>query len=129
MPSAITSPGFRYQGAGFCPRPTPGGVPVVMMSPGSNVMTFETCANDGLDQTRRALRNIGEILKAGGASFGQVVRTTVYLADLADFPAMNEAYAEFFDSTSGPQPARSTIQAAKLPKDARIEIDVIAYLG
>jgi 2-iminobutanoate/2-iminopropanoate deaminase len=78
------------------------------------------------DQTRRALQNIGEILAAGGASFQQVVRTTVYLADLSDFPAMNETYATFF---STPQPARSTIQAAKLPKDARIEIDVIAFLG
>ena len=78
------------------------------------------------DQARRALQNVGEILKAGGSSFSQVVRTTVYLADLADFPAMNEVYATFF---SAPQPARSTIQAAKLPKDARIEIDVIAFLG
>jgi reactive intermediate/imine deaminase len=78
------------------------------------------------DQARRALQNIGEILKAGGASFQQVVRTTVYLADLADFPAMNEVYGTFF---TAPQPARSTIQAAKLPRDARIEIDVIAYLG
>jgi 2-iminobutanoate/2-iminopropanoate deaminase len=78
------------------------------------------------DQTRRALENIGAILTAGGASFRQVVRTTVYLADLADFSAMNDAYAAFFTS---PQPARSTIQAAKLPKDARIEIDVIAFLG
>ena len=78
------------------------------------------------DQARRALQNIGEILKAGGASFQQVVRTTVYLADLADFPAMNEVYGTFF---TAPQPARSTIQAARLPKDARIEIDVIAFLG
>jgi 2-iminobutanoate/2-iminopropanoate deaminase len=78
------------------------------------------------DQTRRSLENIGEILKASGASFSRVVRTTVYLADLADFSEMNEAYAAFF---SAPQPARSTIQAARLPKDARIEIDVIAYLG
>ena len=78
------------------------------------------------DQTRRALQNVGEILKSGGASFQQVVRTTVYLADLADFPAMNETYAEFF---TAPQPARSTIQAARLPKDARVEIDVIAFLG
>ena len=78
------------------------------------------------DQTRRALQNIGEILKAGGSSFQQVVRTTVYLADLADFPAMNEAYATFF---TAPPPARSTIQAARLPKDARIEIDAIAFLG
>ena len=78
------------------------------------------------DQARRALQNVGEILKAGGSSFSQVVRTTVYLADLADFPAMNEVYATFF---TAPQPARSTIQAAKLPKDARIEIDAIAFLG
>ena len=78
------------------------------------------------DQTRRVFQNIGEILQAGGASFQQVVRTTVYLADLGDFSAMNDVYATFF---SAPQPARSTIQAAKLPKDARIEVDVIAFLG
>lgn len=78
------------------------------------------------DQARRALQNIGEILRAGGASFEHVVRTTVYLADLADFPAMNDVYATFFTT---PQPTRSTIQAARLPKDARIEIDVIAFLG
>lgn len=78
------------------------------------------------DQTRRALQNVGEILAAGGASFRQVVRTTVYLADLSDFAAMNEVYATFF---TAPQPARSTIQAARLPRDARIELDVIAFLG
>ena len=77
------------------------------------------------EQTRQALTNIGEILTAGGASFKHVVRTTVYLADLNDFPAMNEEYASFF---MAPQPARSTIQAARLPRDARIEIDVIAFL-
>ncbi len=88
--------------------------------------TGDLVAGTIVDQTRRALQNIGEILKAAGASFQNVVRTTVYLADLADFPAMNETYATFF---SAPQPARSTIQAAKLPKDARIEIDVIAFLG
>ena len=78
------------------------------------------------DQTRRALQNIGAILTAAGVTFQQVVKTTVYLADLADFPAMNDTYATFF---TPPQPARSTIQAAKLPKDARIEIDVVAFLG
>ncbi len=78
------------------------------------------------DQTRRALENVGAILKAGGASFQHVVRTTVYLADLGDFAAMNEIYATFF---TAPQPARSTIQAARLPRDARIEVDVIAFLG
>jgi 2-iminobutanoate/2-iminopropanoate deaminase len=78
------------------------------------------------EQARRALENVGEILKAGGTSFQNVVRTTVYLADLADFPAMNEVYGTFF---TAPQPARSTIQAARLPKDARIEIDVIAFVN
>ncbi|MSO56709.1 MAG: RidA family protein [Acidobacteria bacterium] len=78
------------------------------------------------DQTRRVLQNIGEILKAGGSSLQQVVRTTVYLADLGDFSAMNEVYSTFM---TPPQPARSTIQAARLPKDARIEIDAIAFLG
>ncbi len=82
---------------------------------------------DGIaGQTRRALENVGAILQAGGASFRQVVRATVYLADLGDFAAMNEVYATFF---TAPQPARSTIQAARLPKDARIEVDVIAFLG
>ena len=78
------------------------------------------------EQTRRALENIGAILEAAGASFSHVVRTTVYLADLGDFAAMNDVYATFF---TAPQPARSTIQAARLPRDARIEIDVIAFVG
>jgi 2-iminobutanoate/2-iminopropanoate deaminase len=77
------------------------------------------------EQTRRVLQNIGAILEAGGSSLGKVVRTTVYLADITDFAAMNEAYATFF---APPYPARSTIQAARLPKDARIEVDVIAYV-
>jgi 2-iminobutanoate/2-iminopropanoate deaminase len=76
-------------------------------------------------QTRRVLQNLGEILTAAGASFDRVVRTTVYLADMADFAAMNEVYGTFFAT---PAPARSTIQAAGLPKNARVEIDVIAVL-
>ena len=78
------------------------------------------------EQTRRVFENIRAILTAGGASFQQVVRTTVYLADLNEFAAMNEVYGTFF---TPPQPARSTIEAARLPRDARIEVDVIAFLG
>ncbi|RPI55028.1 MAG: RidA family protein [Acidobacteria bacterium] len=89
-------------------------------------VTGELVGGSIADQTRRALENIGAILQAGGASFRQVVRTTVYLADLADFSGMNEVYATFF---TAPQPSRSTIQAARLPRDARIEVDVIAFLG
>ena len=74
-------------------------------------------------QTRRALDNLGALLKAAGLSYANVVRTTVFLADMNDFSAMNQAYATFF---SEPYPARSTVQVSRLPKDARVEIDVIA---
>jgi 2-iminobutanoate/2-iminopropanoate deaminase len=80
---------------------------------------------DVATQTRRVMENIGAILKADGASFDHVVRTTVYLADMNDFAAMNAVYGEYF---SAPAPARTTIQAARLPKDMRVEIDVIAAL-
>ena len=80
---------------------------------------------DVATQTRRVMENIGAILNAGGATFDHVVRTTVYLADMNDFAAMNAVYAEYF---SAPAPARTTIQAARLPKDMRVEIDVIAAL-
>jgi 2-iminobutanoate/2-iminopropanoate deaminase len=76
-------------------------------------------------QTHRVFQNIGEILKAGGASLDHVVRTTVFLADMNDFAAMNEVYATYFTS---PAPARATVQVSRLPKDARIEIDVIAAI-
>ena len=76
-------------------------------------------------QTHRVFQNIGEILKAGGASFDHVVRTTVFLADMNDFAAMNAVYATYF---SAPAPARATVQVSRLPRDARVEIDVIASL-
>ena len=76
-------------------------------------------------QTHRVLQNIREILTAAGATLDEVVRTTVYLADMNDFGAMNAVYGTYFSS---PAPARATVQAARLPKDARVEIDVIASL-
>jgi 2-iminobutanoate/2-iminopropanoate deaminase len=77
-------------------------------------------------QTRQVFANLGAVLAEAGASFSDVARTTVYLADMNDFAAMNEVYATFFGT---PAPARSTIQAAGLPRNARVEIDVIAVLG
>ena len=74
-------------------------------------------------QTRRVFDNLGALLKAGGRSFADVVRTTVFLADMNDFAAMNEVYGTYF---SEPYPARATVQVARLPRDARVEIDVIA---
>jgi 2-iminobutanoate/2-iminopropanoate deaminase len=76
-------------------------------------------------QTHRVFQNISAILDAAGASLDRVARTTVFLADMGDFTAMNAVYATYF---SNPAPARSTVQAGRLPKDARIEIDVIAVL-
>ncbi len=74
-------------------------------------------------QTRRVLENIGALLEADGLSYANVVRTTIFLADMKDFAVVNEVYRSFF---AEPFPARSTVQAARLPKDARIEIDAIA---
>ena len=88
--------------------------------------TGQIIAGDIAAQTHRVFQNIGEILKAGGASFDHVVRTTVFLADMNDFSAMNEVYATYFTS---PAPARATVEVSRLPKDARVEIDVIASFG
>jgi 2-iminobutanoate/2-iminopropanoate deaminase len=76
-------------------------------------------------QTDRVMRNLTAILEAAGGSMDNVLRCTVYLADMNDFAAMNEVYGSYF---SQPAPARSTIQAVRLPKDARVEIDVIAAI-
>ncbi len=75
------------------------------------------------EQTEQILRNLAEVLRAAGTSLEGVVKTTVFLADMNDFAAMNEVYGRYF---SNEPPARSTVQAARLPRDARIEIDVIA---
>lgn len=85
--------------------------------------TGDLVTGDIAAQTHRVLTSIGEILKAAGTSYDHVVRTTVFLADMNDFSAMNAVYATYFDT---PAPARSTVQVSRLPKDARIEIDVIA---
>ena len=87
--------------------------------------TGQLVTEDIAAQTRQVFANLGAVLAAAGSSFAQVARTTVYLADMSDFAAMNEVYATYFDS---PAPARSTIQAAGLPRNARVEIDLIAVL-
>ncbi len=78
------------------------------------------------EQTDQVLKNRAAILKAAGSDLDLVVKTTVYLVDMADFPAMNEVYAKHF---ARHKPARSTVQAAALPKAVRIEIDAIARVG
>ena len=78
------------------------------------------------EQTQQVLKNLRAVLEAAGTNLQQVVKTTVYLADMQDFTAMNEVYATFFGAEP---PARSTVQAAGLPRGARVEIDVVALAG
>ena len=77
-------------------------------------------------QSRRVLENLRAIVTAAGGSLGLVVKTTVYLADMNDFPALNEEYGKFFGA---PAPARVTVEVSRLPKDVRVEIDAIVHIG
>ena len=77
------------------------------------------------EQTTRVMENIKALLAAAGADFSNVARTTVFMVDLGEFAAMNEVYSSYF---TAPYPARSTVQVVKLPRDVRVEIDVIAVL-
>ena len=88
--------------------------------------TGEVQAQDVVGQTEQVFANLAAVLEAAGSGLGQVVKTTVYLADMAEFTAMNEVYAKHF---GGHKPARSTVQAAGLPKGVRVEIDVVAVCG
>jgi 2-iminobutanoate/2-iminopropanoate deaminase len=87
--------------------------------------TGEFVSSDVAEQTRQVLKNLSAVLKASGTDLNNVVKTTVFLADMNDFTAMNEIYAEFFSEN---KPARATVQAARLPRDARVEIDCIAVI-
>jgi 2-iminobutanoate/2-iminopropanoate deaminase len=88
-------------------------------------LTPENKMNEGdiAEQTRQVLNNLKAVLSKAGATMDQVVKTTIFLKDLSDFDTVNRVYAEYFTE---PFPARSTVEVSKLPKGARIEIDVIA---
>lgn len=77
------------------------------------------------EQTVQVLKNLSAVLEAAGSSIDNVLKTTVFLSDMNDFSAMNDVYAEFF---GGSKPARATVQAAKLPRDARVEIECVALV-
>jgi 2-iminobutanoate/2-iminopropanoate deaminase len=87
--------------------------------------TGQVVPGDIAAQATRALENIKALLTAAGADFPNVVKTTVFLADMSEFAAMNEVYAKYFVA---PFPARSTVQVARLPRDVRVEIEVVAVL-
>lgn len=88
--------------------------------------TGEMSDGDVVTQTKRVLKNLEAILQASNATWSDVVKTTVYLRDLSDFPRVNEAYASVLGSAS---PARSTVQVEGLPRGGLIEIDAVVWLG
>lgn len=92
---------------------------------GLDPATEELAGTDFESQARQVFSNLAGVLAAAGCGFENVVKATVYVADMADFPRLNELYAE---AMGDHRPARSTVQAAALPKDARVEIDLIARL-
>jgi 2-iminobutanoate/2-iminopropanoate deaminase len=92
---------------------------------GFDPSTGALVGRDISEQTDQVMRNIDALLKAAGTDFAHVVRTTVFLADMDEFAKMNEVYARY---VVDPPPARSTVQVARLPRDARVEIDVIAVI-
>ena len=88
--------------------------------------TGELVAGDISRATRQVMQNLAAVLTAAGATFSHVVRSTIFLADLGDFAAVNAVYGEYFPEAP---PARATVQVAALPRGARVEIDCVAYVG
>jgi 2-iminobutanoate/2-iminopropanoate deaminase len=121
--TAITSASGARPVGPYSPALAAGGLLFVSGQVPIDPATGQMVGGDIAAQTRRVLDNLGALLAAAGLTFADVVRTTVFLADMNDFAAMNDAYAPYFPE---PFPARSTVQAARLPRDARIEIDAIA---
>ena len=96
----------------------------IALEPSTNTMVGQ---GDIDLETQQVLKNLGEVLKAGGAEPSDVVRTTIYLVDLKDFEKVNKIYSKFFNQ--GIAPARACVQVAGLPKNGKIEIDCIAWIG
>ena len=90
-----------------------------------DITTGEFVSDVVSEQTEQVLKNLSAVLEAAGSGLDKVVKTTVFLSDMNDFAAMNEVYGRYFDAN---KPARATVQAARLPRDAKVEIDCIATL-
>ena len=88
--------------------------------------TGQVIEGDVAAQTERVLENLKAVLEAAGSSLGRVLKTTVYLKDLGEFARMNEVYGRYFPENP---PARATVEVARLPRDARVEIEAVAWIG
>lgn len=95
---------------------------------GIDPATQQVVAGGITEQTTRTFENLKTILEAGGSSLANVVKATVFLKDLKDFAAMNAVYSAYFGRYSGPLPARTTVEAARLPKDVLVEIEMVAEI-
>ncbi len=123
MKQLITSPEAPSAGGAYSPALRVGQLLFMSGQIPIDPKTGQLVTGDAAACAHRVMQNLGSLLKAAGLSYAHVVRTTIFLADMNDFAAVNEVYASYF---SDPKPARVTVQAAKLPRDARIEIDAIA---
>jgi len=95
---------------------------------GVDPLTQQLVAGGITEQTKQTFENMKAILEAGGASLANVVKASVFLKDMNDFAAMNAVYSAYFEQAGGPLPARTTVEAARLPKDLLVEIDLIAEI-
>ena len=123
MKQLITSPDAPSAGGAYSPALRAGQLLFMSGQIPIDPTSGQLVTGDAAVCARRVMDNLGALLKAAGLSFASVVRTTVFLSDMNDFAAVNEVYASYF---TDPKPARVTVQAARLPRDARIEIDAIA---
>jgi 2-iminobutanoate/2-iminopropanoate deaminase len=119
----ITSPDAPGAGGAYSPALRAGQLLFMSGQIPIDPTSGQLVTGDAAVCARRVMDNLGALLKAAGLSFASVVRTTVFLSDMNDFAAVNEVYASYF---TDPKPARVTVQAARLPRDARLEIDAIA---
>jgi 2-iminobutanoate/2-iminopropanoate deaminase len=119
----ISSPDAPSAGGAYSPALRVGQLLFVSGQIPIDPRTGQLVTGDAATCARRVMDNLGSLLKAAGLTYAHVVRTTIFLADMNDFAAVNEVYASYF---ADPKPARVTVQAVKLPRDARLEIDAIA---
>ena len=122
---AITAPGAPAPIGPYSPALRAGTLLFVSGQIALDPATGDLVPGDAATQAAQVMKNLSALLAAAGATFAHVVKTTIYLTDLADFAAVNEVYGRHLGT---PAPARATVEVSRLPKDARVEIDAVAVL-